>query len=171
MAGSGLPGGEGSRAVKPSYVALLQTLASWILGAVFIYASYDKILQPGEFARIIYRYQLVGPNDVIPALLPNMIAVTLPWIELLTGLLLVFGVWRREAALTAGGLLVVFIIAVASTLVRGVDVQNCGCFSLGPEGRQAGGGLILGDLLLLAMAAAVFKWSGPGANAAPQEGS
>jgi uncharacterized membrane protein YphA (DoxX/SURF4 family) len=60
----------------------------------------------------------------------NLVAVTLPWIELLAGLLLVAGVWRRESALVIALLLVVFLVAAASVLARGIDVENCGCVSL-----------------------------------------
>lgn len=120
------------------------------LGAVFLYASYDKILQPGEFARIVYHYQILGPNQHVGPWASNLLAVTLPWIEVVLGLALVTGVWRREAAALASGLLVVFVAAVASALLRGIDIANCGCFSVSGEGRAAGLQLILGDLLLLA---------------------
>jgi uncharacterized membrane protein YphA (DoxX/SURF4 family) len=136
-----------------------------LLGAVFIYASHDKIWKratpegasatesgPEAFARVVYRYQVVGPNATLPPWVANSVAVTLPWVELVCGLLLVCGLWRREAALVIAVLLAVFVLAVGSTLVRGIDIENCGCFSLGSEGRRAGGLLIAGDLALLAAA-------------------
>lgn len=151
----------------------LHRLLAALLGLLFIYASHDKIWKrslpapagatpaaasnqetgPAAFARVVYRYQVVGPNDRLPPLVANLVAVTLPWVELLAGLLLLAGVWRREAALVVALLLVVFVLAVGSTLVRGIDIQNCGCFSLGAAGREAGLRLVLGDLALLAAAA------------------
>jgi putative oxidoreductase len=119
------------------------------VGAVFIYASHDKILMPAAFARIVYHYQLIGPNDHLPALLPNLLAVILPWVELLTGAALIVGMWRREASLIAATLLVVFIVAVGQALLRGIDIENCGCFALDAAGRAAGIKLILEDLSLL----------------------
>jgi uncharacterized membrane protein YphA (DoxX/SURF4 family) len=85
-------------------------------------------------------------------LLPNLLGVVLPWVEVLVGILLIRGLWRREAALLTAAMLIVFIGAVASTLVRGIDIENCGCFSLDAHGRAAGLTLILQDLGLLAAA-------------------
>lgn len=152
----------------------LQRVLAALLGLVFVYASHDKIWKrtlpatptlevgaqtgpqetgPAAFARIVYRYQVVGPSAQLPPMLANLVAVMLPWVELLAGLLLLTGIWRREAALVVALLLLVFVLAVGSTLVRGIDVQNCGCFSLGAGGRQAGVLLVVGDLGLLAVAA------------------
>ncbi len=127
----------------------LQRLLALIVGAVFVYASHDKIWWPEKFARIVYHYQLIGPNDILPPLVPNLLAVMLPWVELLAGLALMVGLWRRESALLTAVLLTVFIVAVGSTLVRGIDIENCGCFSLDAHGRAAGLKLILQDLALL----------------------
>jgi uncharacterized membrane protein YphA (DoxX/SURF4 family) len=125
-----------------------------LLGAVFIYASWDKIAQPREFARIVYHYQLVGPSQALGYLPANLLAVTLPWLELLTGAPLVVGLWRREAAAVAGLMLVTFLVAVSWALANGIDVANCGCFTVGgsAEGRALGWKLIAGDLVLLVVA-------------------
>lgn len=130
----------------------VQRSAAAALGAVFLYASYDKIGHPAEFARIVYHYRLAGPSAAIPPLVPNLVAVMLPWIELLTGALLVLGLWRREAAAVAAFLLVAFLASVGSALYRRIDIENCGCFTVTGKGRQAGLGLLLGDLGLLAVA-------------------
>ena len=129
----------------------LALLASLVLAGVFLYAAWDKVLHPAEFARIVYRYQVIGPSAALGVRPANLLAVTLPWIEVLIGLLLLSGVWRREAALLAGGLLLGFVAGVASALYRGIDLQNCGCFSVSGAGRSAGLGLIVGDLLLLGL--------------------
>lgn len=120
------------------------------LGVAFVYASIDKIRHPSDFARIVYHYQVIGPNATIPPLLPNVFAVTLPWIEALAGLLLVAGLWRREAALLTAVLLVVFLAGVGSILYRGIDVEGCGCFSVGAGGRRAGAQLLVEDAVMLA---------------------
>lgn len=131
-------------------------LVSIALGAIFIYASVDKIANPEDFARIVYRYQLAGPSAALGVIPANTVAVVLPWLEALTGVLLVTGLWRREAAAVAGGMLVVFLVAVGYVLWQGIDVANCGCFSVGGEGRGAGWALIAGDLGLLAAAVYVM---------------
>jgi uncharacterized membrane protein YphA (DoxX/SURF4 family) len=127
-----------------------------LLGAVFIYASWDKILHPAEFARIVYHYQLIGPSRAVGPLPANLLAVTLPWIELIVGVLLASGLWRREAALVAAVMLLAFVVAVGAALARGIDIENCGCFTVTGSGRGAGLKLIVGDLALLAGAAALL---------------
>jgi len=133
----------------------VQWMLGAVLGAVFIYASLDKIAQPREFARIVYHYQLVGPNQALGYVPANLLALTLPWIELVTGALLVVGLWRREAAAVAALMLVAFIVAVSWAIASGVDIANCGCFTVGgsAEGRALGWKLIAADLGLLAVAA------------------
>jgi uncharacterized membrane protein YphA (DoxX/SURF4 family) len=127
-------------------------LVSIGLGAVFIYASVDKIAHPLDFARIVYRYRLAGPTAALGVVPANTLAAVLPWLEALVGVLLVTGLWRREAAAIAGGLLVVFLVAVGYVMWQGIDVAHCGCFTVGGEGRSAGWALIASDLGLLVAA-------------------
>jgi uncharacterized membrane protein YphA (DoxX/SURF4 family) len=131
---------------------LVRRALALLLGGVFVYASLEKIALPAEFARILYHYQLVGPSASIPPLVPNAFAVVLPWIELLAGLCLMAGIWTREAAALVGAMLVSFVGAVGAALARGIDIENCGCFTVTAAGRAAGVWLILGDLGLLAVA-------------------
>jgi len=135
----------------------LHWLAGAALGGVFVFASWDKILHPAEFARIVYHYQLIGPSATIGYLPANLLAVTLPWVELLAGALLIANVWRRDAAALCGAMLVMFLVAVGYALSQGINIENCGCFNVSASGdaRAAGLKLILQDLGLLAMAAFV----------------
>src|SRR5204862_7421028 len=75
------------------------------------------------FAHMIYNYKIV------PGPLVNLMALTMPWIELLVGLGLVLGIWRRTSAILTGMLLVSFIAAISFNLAREHPV-NCGCFDL-----------------------------------------
>ena len=126
------------------------------LGAVFLYASLDKIAHPLDFARIVYRYRLAGPTAALGVVPANAFAVILPWLEAVIGVLLITGWWRREAAGIAGALLVMFLVAVGYVMWQGIDVEHCGCFTVGGEGRSAGWMLIASDLGLLAAAAYVL---------------
>ena len=92
-----------------------------VLGCVFIYASLDKIRHPDLFAEAVYNYQL------LPEMTVNLVAISLPWLELLSGSLLVLGVWMEGSILILSGLMVVFIGALGINLDRGLDV-HCGCF-------------------------------------------
>jgi uncharacterized membrane protein YphA (DoxX/SURF4 family) len=137
----------------------VQLVLRLLLGAFFVYASLDKIASPAGFAKIAYQWQVAGP---VPS---NLVAVTLPWIELVAGLLLVAGAWRREAALVVALLLVVFLGAATSVLVRGIDIVNCGCVSVAKEAADSawppawakgvGWFLIVRNLLMLAAALAI----------------
>jgi uncharacterized membrane protein YphA (DoxX/SURF4 family) len=125
-----------------------------VVGGIFLYASFDKILHPREFARIVYQYQVIGPSQTIGFLPANALAVVLPWVEVLCGICLVTGFWRREAAVVTGLMLAVFILAVGIALGQGIDLENCGCFKVTTPGggRAAGIKLILGDAALLVAA-------------------
>jgi uncharacterized membrane protein YphA (DoxX/SURF4 family) len=96
--------------------------ARLVLGVIFIYASYDKILNPKAFAEVIYNYQIL-PNGLI-----NVTAIFLPWLEILMGVFLIVGFWMPGTILWCNILLVVYIGALCFNLARGIDV-NCGCFS------------------------------------------
>jgi len=105
----------------------LQLAIRLLVGAFFVYASLDKIAQPAGFAKAVYQWQIGGPVAA------NLVAVTLPWLELLAGTLLLLGAWRREAAAVIALMLVVFLAAAGSVLARGIDVENCGCVSVTPS--------------------------------------
>ena len=139
--------------------AAFRYLVGAVLGAIFVYASLDKIWKPAEFARIVYHYQLIGPSPALPPLVPNVFAVVLPWLELVAGLCLIANVWRREAAAVLAALLVIFLAAVSHALYRGIDIANCGCFSVSESGRHAGMLLLAQDAAML-LAALFMAWCG-----------
>jgi uncharacterized membrane protein YphA (DoxX/SURF4 family) len=101
------------------------------LGAIFVYASFDKILGPAAFAEIIYNYQ------VLPEALIHLASVILPWLELLVGLLLIFGFWLPGAVLIANSLFLVFFATLIFNSARGLDI-DCGCFSVSTADSPGG---------------------------------
>jgi uncharacterized membrane protein YphA (DoxX/SURF4 family) len=119
------------------------------LGAVFVYAAYDKILHPMDFARAVYNYQ------ILPEILVNLVALVLPFLELLIGLCLILGVWLPGATVISSGLLVVFISALSFNLFRGLDV-HCGCFSTEGAGEGAGIFTVLRDVFFLVVSGCLF---------------
>lgn len=142
----------------------LPRVVAMALGAVFLYASIDKIANPRDFARIVYHYQVVGPNLTLGYLPANAFAATLPWVEAVCGVFLILGLWRRESAGVCVLLLLLFVVAAGSAMARGIDIENCGCFRV-EGGRSAGWGLLLGDVGLLGVA--LFLSLGPsGSNGA-----
>lgn len=97
-----------------------------VLALVFLAAAPQKIMAPAEFAASVASY-LILPDALI-----NFTALTLPWLEIVVGVLLVFRVWTGQALLLANAMLIVFLGAIASAYFRGIDL-NCGCFSSSPE--------------------------------------
>jgi putative oxidoreductase len=105
----------------------IELAARWILGLTFIYASFHKIISPAEFAKIVYGYGL------FPEILINLIAIIVPFLELVGGLALILGIYPRSAALIFNGMLVAFITVLSINLIRGHEF-DCGCFSTAKTG-------------------------------------
>lgn len=130
---------------------------------MFVAAAIPKILDPPAFAHMIYNYRLV-PGGLI-----NALALVMPWIELFAGLALVLGVWKREAALVAGALLLVFLVAIGWNLARGHAI-DCGCFDVRSAGKSPEEQLadmrrvLLRDVGLLILTAQVLAATSPRAG-------
>jgi len=127
---------------------LIPFLIRLLLGTVFVAAGALKALDPAAFANDVARYGMV------PYPLVNLVALTLPWVELSAGALLVLGVWKRASALVIAGLNVVFLAAISVALVRGLEV--CGCFGASVA-RKASPWSLVEDAVFLA-AAAWLAW-------------
>ncbi len=121
-----------------------------LVGGVFLIASVDKLGNPEPFARAIANYRL------LPVEFVNGVAIVLPWLELLVGLMLVAGVRIRAAATVATVLLAVFTLALVSAIVRGLDI-SCGCFSQ-TAAERIGWGRVVEDVALLFGALLVVVW-------------
>ncbi len=93
------------------------------VGLVFVIASIDKLDHPDRFTEIIMDYQIVPWSTAL------IMAIWLPWLELIVGTILILGVWVRASALLLAGLTALFVLALSSALIRGIDLA-CGCFSV-----------------------------------------
>lgn len=136
--------GDGTALSGRNWPQWLFLLCRLLLGLVFVYASYDKILHPQAFALAVFNYQIV-PEPTI-----NLIALILPWLELLLGLCLLFAVWLPGATVLGAGLLIVFLGALIYNQSRGLNM-HCGCFSTEVQEGPAGLGTVLRDLVFLAV--------------------
>lgn len=128
------------------YTALIFRL---YIGGIFIYASMSKINYAGEFAETIASYQLV------PFWAVNVIAVIMPWTELICGLLLVAGVRAKAAAISIMAMLVLFIAVIAITLLRQIPI-GCGCFHAVEEPMSWM--TLLRDIIWLVMATHIYLY-------------
>lgn len=122
----------------PLLIALLRVA----LGAVFIVASLDKIENPEAFATTIANYRLLPYKSI------NGIAIVLPWLEIVTGFLLVLGILVRASTTIVWGLLLAFSIAISQALARGLDI-SCGCFSTNPVSEEMSLWTLVWDLIWL----------------------
>ncbi|SLM32600.1 conserved membrane hypothetical protein [Desulfamplus magnetovallimortis] len=140
----------GNRADK--VILIIHYISRWILGIVFIYASYDKILYPEQFASAVYNYQILAD------ILINITAIVLPWLELILGIFLIFGVFVPGTVILINFLLVIFTTALVFNLYRGIDV-NCGCFSAAPGATPADIWTVARDISLMLFSFYLFFYT------------
>jgi uncharacterized membrane protein YphA (DoxX/SURF4 family) len=111
------------------------------LAAVFLWAAYTKLRDPWMiFAMEIDAMKIVSGSMV------EFVARTMPWFELVLGVLLVIGIQTRYVASVATALLTVFFATLLVLYLRGFQ-GDCGCFGpgeqLGPKTLARDGVLIL----------------------------
>ncbi|MBI3005002.1 MAG: DoxX family membrane protein [Ignavibacteriales bacterium] len=112
------------------------------IGFVFVFASVDKVAQPDEFAISIDNYKLLTDE------MATLTATVLPWVELLSGLGILAGVYFRGTSLLASMMSLIFVLAVGSALARGLDI-SCGCFSQDPNVGKINWEKIVQNILLV----------------------
>lgn len=122
------------------------------LGAIFIYAAVLKIADPVAFAGSVAAYR------ILPYFASYLTAAVLPFLELICGVLLVCGYRVKGGALIIVFLNLLFMAALASAIVRGLDI-DCGCFKQG--GSKTSPWVALArDTVFLAMAIFVLRNNG-----------
>lgn len=120
-----------------------------LVGVTFIYAGVLKVKDPNAFADSIASYQL------LPVELINVLALGLPVLEIAIGALLVVGLCVRIASFCTLILAGVFALALASALVRGIQV-DCGCFGNGATSVRKMWLALGRDILLSATALVLY---------------
>ena len=129
---------------------VLEWICRLLLGALFVIAGYTKLGNPFLFEMAVDTYQLLPPTGVIG------VARTLPWLELVLGMLLVRG-WKLNYVATFTALLMgAFLLAMSITYARGIEA-NCGCFGFGEPISPL---TLTRDSLLFAFAVflAIYAW-------------
>lgn len=126
------------------------------VGIIFIAASYYKIVQPVDFAKSIWFYHMV-PGSII-----NLMALILPWLELLCGLGLILGVFYRGSVVWINVMMVIFIIALTSAYFRGISI-DCGCFKAAEASNNSARDTLIRDFGLIILTIQLFisrskKW-------------
>jgi uncharacterized membrane protein YphA (DoxX/SURF4 family) len=143
-------------------------LGRLVIGGIFVYAGYAKLTYPNHnlwpwfmlkfsvsanlstFAFQVESYKLLGAAG------SSFVAHTLPFAEIVLGLLLLIGWQLRIWATIVSAILVGFLAAVTRAYLLHMDI-NCGCFGT-PEPLT--GMTVLRDsaLVLLALVTTVFAF-------------
>ena len=118
-----------------------------VVGAIFLWASFDKILDPASFAKNISNYH------VLPFGLENIIAIFLPWLEFFIGTGMILGIMVDGSIIISSFLLLLFNILIAQAIMRGFNIE-CGCGL--KEGQMIGVGKILENFILLGVAYVLY---------------
>ena len=94
------------------------------LGGIFLYAGVVKSIRVIDFAGDVANYQL------LPYAWNFLVAATIPSVEMIAGLLLIFNRKVRPASLLLAILTLVFMAALMTVVGRGMNI-DCGCFDPG----------------------------------------
>jgi len=120
------------------------------LALYFVISGLDKISDLTGFAQSIENYK------IMPLYVVNIIAIVVPWIEVIAGGLLLLGIYIKENSTIIFSLLIVFTLAVISAVLRNLDI-NCGC--QGTNGGQKVGILkIIENIALIIVAFLSIKF-------------
>lgn len=93
----------------------------FLLGTVLAFSALSHLLEPVAFLDAVYSYRLLGK------LSGWLCGVLLPPMELALAICFLTGRFLKPALATACGLFVVFVLAQATVVVRGLTI-DCGCF-------------------------------------------
>jgi putative oxidoreductase len=115
-----------------------------VIGGVFIVAGVIKIIHPLHFAYDIANY------DAVPWTIGVRLAFYLPWLEVIAGVLLILRRFYAGALTVVFGLTVVFIGAIISARMRGIDI-SCGCFGHASDNLGFAWHLVMNFSILIAV--------------------
>src|SRR5277367_3009243 len=94
-----------------------------LIGSIFIISGLGKLLSPYQnFLYVIQAYQLLPSQGEV------LVAQILPWIELIVGVFVLLGLWTAWGLRGALVLFGIFVVVVGQALIRGLPLENCGCF-------------------------------------------
>jgi len=120
-------------------IIIVSNIGKSILTAVFIYAAYSKIIDPTAFIKNVKAYEM------LPRFLINPFGHSLPFLEVIAGILIWIPKWINIALGLMGFMLVLFIAAISYAIITD-KIINCGCFD---SNQEAGPMQLIIDLILL----------------------
>jgi putative oxidoreductase len=99
-----------------------------VIGLLFVLAGLAKLGDLRALAEQVHNYRIV------PIWSENLIALSLPWIEILAGLSLVLRIRPRAGAVVCTALMALFTAGILAAMARGLDFE-CGCFGTADAAR------------------------------------
>jgi len=122
-------------------VRVMFIVARLALAAVLNWAAYTKLRDPW----MIFAME-IDAMHIVPGGMVEFLARSVPWLELMIGVLLLLGIQTRLTAAVATALLAVFFTTLLVLYLRGFQ-GDCGCFGpgeqLGPKTLTRDGALLL----------------------------
>ncbi len=109
-----------------------QPVVRWLIAVVLVWAALSKLANLQEFHTSLLAYRLPLPSMMI-----GVVAIVLPWLELLCGLMLTANIRTRTALAWAVVLFAVFTLCSGQAWLRQLNI-SCGCLDLRPLGVQPG---------------------------------
>lgn len=112
-----------------------KTALRWLLGLLLVWAALSKLANPQDFYGQLLAYRLPLPETLL-----KLVAITLPWVEMLCGLILLARFRTEAALLWCMALFLSFTLATGQAWARGLEI-SCGCLNLrlfGLAGEHAG---------------------------------
>jgi len=94
-----------------------------LIGCIFVVSGFEKLI--GPYQNFLY---VVQSYEFLPTLIEDIVARVLPWIELFLGVFLFTGLWLKWALRSTLILFLMFILIVGQALMRGLPIDECGCF-------------------------------------------
>jgi len=125
-----------------------------IFGAMFLISGFNKSTDLYSFGRTVIRY------NILPEIFVPYAAITIPFLEILLGLLLIAGFRVKSSSFLSMTLLALFTFFIAVNVIRG-ETFDCGCFNLKIFGlgidERIGWKLILRNAVILLFFALIYK--------------
>lgn len=94
-----------------------------IIGLFLLVSGIEKLISP--YQNFLYA---IEAYEVLPAWGEVLTARVMPWLELMVGLFVCLGLWTDWALKGALVVFASFVIVVTQALLRGLPIDQCGCF-------------------------------------------
>jgi putative oxidoreductase len=117
--------------MRVSFEIRLSSVVRFCMGLLLIWAALSKLANLQDFFGTLVAYRLP-----VPGVLLRVAAFTVPWVELLCGLLLIANLQVTTALAWATMLFAIFIFCTAQAWARGLSL-SCGCIDLRLIGFEA----------------------------------